>query len=509
MSRVTELDHRYAASAALARHGVELITVHDALAARFDAVTRRLFRLIQRDGPGVWDDLAGAAKSLRWRLATDPLPIEYNEALALGVQQVVRQVTRLRGAVDEPELLSEMTDAAATLLTRDPLIGRILVDSVHEVGVDTALVVAASSRAREALSAWLMPGGIRVLTLGDLERAEVPEEIAYFVGPPRFFKPTAVTAPRTSEVTFIVPTWFGDRSIPRSAIADYAEGGIRVSARLVEAGEPAPEATEQTVDSPDIIPEEELLPQPFWGARQSESRAPTADELEARKVLLSGGRAIWLDDDGERIRALDPTQPAGERVVYADVSTLSPGTYLLLREGLAERQALHARAFDRTSNRAAAIRESQDQWKSVLSERLRARGVRESEQALRAVGVHAAGQVRSWSSPHVIRPQSDRDFELLLGWLDLPIQPFFGNASVLRHEVHRATRELRDRLEAAADVADLHELERIGHMTLDIEDPGFRGMFVTRVMGVSPFTELVARHEARVPFEDRGAQWLE
>lgn len=509
MSRVTELDYRYAASGVLALHGVELIAVHDALAARFDAVTRRLLRLIDRDSPGVWDGLAGAAKSLRWRLSTEPLPIAYNEALALGVQQVVEQVTQLRGAVGEPELLREMTHAAAALLTCDPLIGGILVDSVREVGVDMAVVVAASSRAREAFRAWLTPGGIRVLTLDELERADVPEEIAYFVGPPRFFKPTAVTAPRTQEVTFILPAWFGDRCIPRSAIADYAEGGIRVSRRLFEVGEPALEGTEQTADGPNIIPEEELLPQPFWGTRKSENRAPTADEVEARKVLLSGGRAIWLDDDGERIRALDTAQPTGERVVYVGVPALSPGTYLLLREGVAERQALHERALGRTGNHAVAIRGSQDQWKSVLAKRLGARGIHESEQALRAVGVHAAGQVRFWSSSHIIRPQNDHDFELLLEWLDLPIQPFFRNASVLRHEVHSATRELRDHLEAAADVADLCELERIGHMTLDIEDPGFRGMFVTRVMGVAPFKELVARHEVRVPFQDSSAQWLE
>lgn len=509
MSRVEELDDRYKASAALARHGVELIAVHDVLAARFDAVTRRLFQVIQRDGLGVWDDLAGAAKILRWRLATDPLPIEYNEALMLGVRQVLHQVTMLSGAVDDLELLREMHDAASCVLTRDPLIGGILVDSVREVGVSAAVVVAASSRSRETLSTWLTPSGIRVLTLGDLERAEVLEEIAYFVGPPRFFRSSAVAAPRTPEVTFIVPAWFGDRSIPHSAIADYAEGGIHVRARLVEVGDRLPETPEQTANEPINIAEEELLPRPFWGARLSENRAPTTDELEARKILLSGSRAIWLDDDGERIRALEPAHPTGERVVYVDVATLSPGTYLLLREGVAERQALHSRAFDRTGGRSAAIRASQDQWKAALLERLKSRGTRERERQLRAIGVSAAGQVRSWSLAHVIRPQSDRDFRLLLEWLDLPVEPFFGNASVLRHEVHRATRELRGRLEAAADVADLRELERVGHMTLEIQDPGFRGMFVTRVMGVSPFTELVSRHEARLPFEDQGAQWLE
>ena len=257
------------------------------------------------------------------------------------------------------------------------------------------------------------------------------------------------------------------------------------------------------------IQEEDLLPQPVWGSRVSEDRAPNADEVEVRKILLSGNRAIWLDDDGERIRALDPTQPPGERVGYSEVPAVAPGTYLLLREGEAERESLHARAFTRIGPRASAIQESQASWKSALIEQLRARGIRDSERALRALGVRAAGQVRAWASPHVIRPQSDGDFERLLGWLGLPIQPHFGHASLLRHEVHRATRELRDRLEAAADAADLHELERVGHMTLDIAEPGFRGMFVTRVLAIAPFTELVARYDARVPFADEGAQWLE
>ncbi len=507
--RIIGLDQRYAASASLVRHGVEIITVRDERGARFDSATRSLFRLIQRDGPGVWDHLAGAAKALRWHLITDPMPIERNAQLTAAAGEVGRQARQLIGAVDEDALLREIADAAAALCTRDPLMGVVLRESLTEVGPESAVVVAASSRSREALGEWLGSFGTRVLTLGELERVDVSEDIAYFVGPPRFFKSAAVTAPRTLEVTFILPAWFGDRTVPRSAIAQYAEGGIQVAARIVEAGDPLPALPEPATSETEPIPEEDLLPQPVWGSRVSEDRAPNADEVEARKVLLSGNRAIWLDDDGERIRALDPTQPPGERVGYSDVSAVAPGTYLLLREGEAERESLHARAFGRIGPRASVIQESQASWKSALIERLRGRSARDSESALRALGVRAAGQVRAWTSPHVIRPQSDGDFERLLGWLGLPLQPHFGNASLLRHEVHRATRELRDRLEAAADVADLHELERVGHMTLDIVEPGFRGMFVTRVLAIAPFTELIARHDARVPFADEGAQWLE
>lgn len=508
-SRIIGLDQRYAASASLVRHGVEIIAVRDELGARFDSATRRLSRLIQRDGPGVWDHLAGAAKALRWRLITDPMSIERNVQLTAAAGEVGRQARRLIGAVDEDALLREIADAAAALCTRDPLVGAVLLESLTEVGVDSAIVVAASSRSREALSEWLDPLGARVLTLSDLERAEVSEEITYFVGPPRFFKPTAITAPRTLEVTFILPAWFGDRNIPRSTIAQYAEGGIRVAARIVEVGGALSASLEPATSETEPIPEEDLLPQPIWGSRVSEDRAPKADEVEARKILLSGNRAIWLDDDGERIRALDPTQPPGERVGYSEVSAVAPGTYLLLREGEAERESLRARALARIGLRTSAVQASQAFWKSALIERLRARGIRDSECDLRTLGVRAAGQVRAWAMPQVIRPQSDGDFERLLEWLGLPVQPHFGYASLLRHEVHRATRELRDRLEAAADVADLHELERVGHMSLDIVEPGFRGMFVTRVLAIAPFTELVARHDARVPFADEGAQWLE
>lgn len=509
MSRISELDARYAASASLVRNGVELVTVRDELGAKFDSATRKLFRLIQRDGPGVWDDLAGAAKILRWRLITSPVPIEFNRELLGAASEVGRQARRLIGAVDESAFLEEISEAGANLTSRDPLVGSVLLESLNEVGTQAAIVVAASTKSREALDEWLSPFGARVLTLGELQHIDVTEEIEYFIGPPRFFKPTAVTAPRTLEATFLVPAWFTDRSVPSSVVAQYAEGGIQVKPRIVEVGDVIVSAPEDDTPNSEPISETELLPQPVWGMRRSEDRLPNADEVEAHKVLLSGNRAIWLDDDGERIRSIDPAQPQGERVSYSVVADVEPGTYLLLREGEAEREALRARAFSRISGQASAIQASQAAWKLALVERLRVTGIREAEQALRAIGVRAAGQVGAWASTHLIRPQRDTDFERLLGWLGLSVQPYFGYATLLRHEVHLATRELRAQLESAADIADIRELERTGHMSLEISEPGFRGMFVTRVLAISPFTELVSRFDARVPFAEVNVQWLE
>src|SRR4029079_19591167 len=111
-------------------------------------------------------------------------------------------------------------------------------------------------------------------------------------------------------------------------------------ARVYSAGE----LPDSDITTNGAEPEDELLPQPVWGERQSSEREPTFDEVEARKVLLSGSLAVWLDD-GERIRTLDPAQPSGERVTYTPVSAVREGTFLLLRQGESERGALHQAAL--------------------------------------------------------------------------------------------------------------------------------------------------------------------
>ena len=70
--------------------------------------------------------------------------------------------------------------------------------------------------------------------------------------------------------------------------------------------------------------------------------------------------------------------------------------------------------------------------------------------------------------------------------------------------LYQASTEIGKQLEAAVSAADLTELEGAGHISLDVCAEGFRGMLATRVLAVSPFTQIVSRHDARVPFEDQG-----
>jgi hypothetical protein len=218
--------------------------------------------------------------------------------------------------------------------------------------------------------------------------------------------------------------------------------------------------------------------------------------------------AIWLDD-GDRIRTLDPRQPAGERVTYTDVSAVRPGTYLLLRRGDSERGSLHRAALAHLGSSATAVDTYQRAWKLALAARLQDLGYRATVRQLRAIGVTTADRARAWTDPYLVRPNRDEDFEKLLRWLDMPIQPAYGHATRLRRAHHQVSAQIREQLERTVSTVDISVLERDGHLRIEGNREGIRGMVATRVLGIAPFSEIVSRHDARVPFTDRSGQWLE
>lgn len=504
MSRIDALNQRYAASTSLVHTGVEIVSIGDPAGARFNAAVRRLMALFKEEGGGYLDDLVGAARALRWRHITQPQPLEFNPNLLYSAGEVTKHAARLRGAIGDQGLLDDLTAAATLVASTDPIVGSALLRSVEEVGADSSVVIAASRLAAAGLQVWLLEHNVLVLTAGELERHHSQREQAYVVGPPRFYPSSLVTAPATSGVSFLLPAWFGDRSVPRSAIAAYAEGAIRIEARVFTEGDTTEPELDLTAEPDD---ENEYLPQPVWGNRQDGDREPTSEEVAARKVLLSGNLAMWLDD-GERIRSLDPEQPAGERVTYTEIPAVRAGTYLLLRQGETERKALYQAAIARLAG-GAVIEQAQEAWKRPLDKRIQQAGYRQAVKQLQAAGVKTADRARAWTNPNLIRPNSDQDFERLLQWLEIPTQPTFGYATLLRKTLYQVSAEIGKQLELAVSAADLSELETTGHLSLDVETDGFRGILATRVLAISPFTEIVSRHEARVPFEDRSGQWLE
>jgi hypothetical protein len=505
MSRIHRVLDRYVAACAVAEHGVSIFAVGDPAGAQLNASIRRAFITLGEDRSEVWTDLLKAANALRWRRITQPQPNAYQPIQSKIVQEVLRQTKRLRNVVDDESLLDQLAAAATVVSETDSPVGAVLLESILEVGASVCVAVASKRSARAGLQAWLDEFDVTVLVPSELGDMPTGTEQSYVVAPPVFMPSSLVTAPATREVTFVMPAWFRNRVVPGSSFGTHAEGQIVLKTAVYPIGD-ITEPAEAAPDETGI--EDTYIPEPLWGGHPSAGREPASDEVEVWKVLLGGGLALWLDD-GDRIRSLDPRQPEGDRVGYASVSDVVPGAYLVLREGETERGAMYEKALRALGPRAECVLATQERWKCALQQRLGQKGARRAAAELFDRGVRSAGQVRAWAGPQLICPQRDTDFAGLLEWLGEPLQPTYDNAITLRRAVYKASTELRKELEAAVDLADLRMLERDGILHLDLPREGFRGMIVAQVLARSPFTEIVPRHQVRVPFSHGSAQWLD
>lgn len=507
MNRIELLNRRYEISVRLAQcksGGVEIDVVADPVGAHFDRCLRRLMGEVRDDGSSL-EQLIGPARLLRWKRIIDAQPVRYDSRTQDLAQEVSRQARLLRGALGDQSVLDGLVDAAGEMAENDSGIGSELETWIDEVGPEDCIVVVANKRAAGDLKEWLKRNALQVQTAREAFRDESTRSQMYVIGPPVLFPAAVATAPVADDVSFLVPSWFRSRRLQQSTFTALSEGAIRVGVRVHEVDDHQfVEVT--TLEEKNEL--EEYRPQAIWCHHPSNDRDPKNDEVLARKLYLSGGYAMWLDE-GNRIRTLDPTQPTGERVAHTDVPAVREGTYLLLREGATERNALYQAALAGLGNKVAEVEATQKQWKEILAQRLQQHGHRSVERELRAVGIKAADQARAWIDPLLVRPRSDRDFELLLGWLDIPIHPTAEHATELRRKLRQKSAQFRQQLEEAVSFADLTELERRGNLLLDGSSQGIRGMCATRVMALSPFTQIVARHKTRELLRDDGGQWLE
>ncbi|MBX7136313.1 MAG: hypothetical protein K1X67_26890 [Fimbriimonadaceae bacterium] len=505
MSRIQDVIRRYENCRAVLRNGVEIIAVGDPIGAALNSAVRTALFRIDEENKEVWGGLIRAANAIRWRRLTQPQPNGFNPAVYEGVEEVRREVKRLRGSVNDEALLNQISSAAEAVTESDSPLGDEILRLVREVGPESCTVVARNGFARAGLRNWLENYGVSVLLTGELESLSQRIEQSYILGPPTLFSASLVTAPATGAITFVMPAWFVNRSLPPSGLVSHAEHSSEIQSKVHFVGNIEDPPTEVPEDAQIV---DEYYPQPVWGRREGEDREPESGEVEARKILLAGGFGLWLDD-GERIRALDPLLPEGNRVSYEAVADVRPGTYLVLREGATEHGAMFEAAMAEVGTHAEGILATQALWKQALAERLDRKGTKQVIAELDARKVRAATRVRAWTDPTLICPRYEQDLALLLDWLGIPANPSFNNAMILRRAVYRASADLRQELEDAVGRADLRALEEEGFMHLELEREGFRGMIVARVLARAPFTEIVPRPQARVPFKDGGAQWLE
>ena len=506
MKRLELLNRRYGISARIDGASVGPVVIEaipDPAGARFDQALRNIIVSLGEDAVS-FEELLSPAKALRWKRLFHAQPVTLDGRLQILAERVIEQCSLMEGALDD-QLLDDLSKAAEGVADNDSGFADELLAWIDDVGPEECVVVVVNRSDVIEVREWLQRDGLQVLTARQALSEVLEREQMYVVGPPIFYPSALATAAVTDEISYLVSDWFRCRKLPTSSFAEFAEKAVVVKTRVREA-ETVEVANKSAVEQIDVL--EEFVPQPIWGKARTDSSVPNSDEVRARKLYLSGGFAMWLDD-GHRIRSLDPSQPVGERVTYTDVESVTEGSFLLLREGVSERDTLYKAAIDSLGYGAADIEASQTRWKRRLGDRLERRGHWCVQDELRAYGVKACEQVRAWTDPILVRPKSKRDFQLLLDWLGVPMQSTFENADMLKRALRCESQRIRKKLEEIIEYIDLGELERIGHVSLGGRDVGVRGICATRVLAISHLKYPVARSRTRLLIEDNGGRWLE
>ena len=500
---LSQVGDRYEAARCISQGTAELHAVADEAGARLDLAVQRLGYHVRGEDPEIWQDLLSAARAMRWRLVTNPAPPAYRAPDGELLEALTNTCGHMGRTVDEQTrlLLADLTDRASQAHTASRPTGTALLEALADLDFRSCVVFAASGRAQAALKDWFVSLRISVPVLAASSRQPQVVEQAYAVGPPSFFGAPVLTAPKARAIAYVLPSWVRERTLPESPLAAYAEGAINPRLKIFQVGR------EPVLDPPPPARGDQLAPAPTWPPPTA--RPPRADEVMARKVLLSAGLAIWLDQEGEHIRSLHPARATGRRIELTDVPAIVPGSYLVLREGQTQSTMLYERALTLLAKHGREASDSQQRWKRALQNRIDQLGATEVARQLARAGVKCADRAHAWAQPTVVRPQVDQDFKLLLAWLGFPEKPHYALAAQLRSARQRALHEIREALEAAVSCADLATLEREGFLRLELPDRGFRGMIATRVLAICPYTEPVRRTHVRQPFEDRRGGWLE
>lgn len=508
MTRLEYLRDLYAISAGTrgSASSVDIFAVADDNGAALDRATRELARQVESATIPQLDDLLVASRRLRWRLPVEPVPRPLGQArgvLAVELQDLAARCRVLVGA-DSRWILDEIRRSAGLIAEEAlPALAGFVVEWLRETGGPDSVVVAFGSRSAHALRSWFAQQDIQVLVINDRQYAELPiHRRALLVGAPSVFGPTVHSAPRTYSLSYALPSWIQDRTLPLPPIAAHMAGRTSSTVTIHKVGQ-EPYLPERLREA-----ETRVEPEPIW--RRANPR-PTigTDEVHARRVLLSGGLSMMLDLDGESIRALNPDRPAGRRVEMCEVSAVREGTHLVLREGQSESGPLYARAMTRLGERARSVEGTQAEWKTALRTRLQDSGAADVVRQLRSIGVVAAAQAPAWTAQTLARPNSDDDFNGLLRWLGLPGEPYRQNAEALRRARSQAVADVREALESALGESDMGLLLRDGLLRMNLDLEGFAGIVAARVLAVSPYLEVVTRSDLRVPEEDASAPWLE
>jgi hypothetical protein len=258
-------------------------------------------------------------------------------------------------------------------------------------------------------------------------------------------------------------------------------------------------------DAGEFISAAELVPTVDWDALTKASGIHVAasredpETVDAYLYLLADGFGVYLEAvEGPSIYVVEMESGTRPRLRSVRTRSISQGDYIVLRSTGGSGDYIPEIADRFLGRRAAALRDRQREWKSLLREKIRERGRILVERDLRSLGVTYPNlQYRLLHQS--IRTREPNDFRLLMEYIGLGKRS--GELWVAMSEIHeahvRAGQQVRHLLEEAVLNADTEQLIRTGRIDVSLSEIDAGTLSVFRVLDRAPAITSVADEDLR------------
>jgi len=455
-------------------------------------------------------------------LSTLPLPPNYSLLDSAGSLTILKHrltacsssfpahTTRVNKVVQSFEKLAKRD--------RSPFLDALISQGLENA--DSTIVVIRERQfidgVQKVLSSEVSTSRMRAMSPHEVVRNDCAQHLVV-LGARRWYPEHLFTAPRAEHIHLFCYDWIRDNWNPEGVFV-----GSKIKSRKsdafenVDAIQPA-ELISGSINPEDLIAEIDLS---RFALRFSQSREENTESEEAEAILLSleGGAGVFIDaaDEG-KIRTidfeadgwLDITGRRRSRLKKIPVSHIEPGIFVLLRTG-GGGDYLVPVADRFLGDHSQKARGCQANWKTLLRERVRAKGPLETSIELLDLGSIRADEnnVRTWTSSRNIGPQDIHDFEAIMRLVGLEANTaeYWTNTEAIRSAHMKAGFYISRLLFKIVDGADLSTLERTGRMEFELTGTDAGSLVALRVLAVSRQTFSVAASRIGEPFEIEEAE---
>jgi len=426
----------------------------------------QLRRALRNDPDSGLDEIVKCLKYLRYRLITNVLPFD---DVDLGLRELSRELNDLERSLSQTSPEFQYVQAASKAIEIlveskvnpiEIIVSRILQD------FDGQCVVALQNgkyrlRTQEHLESRGFQG--QVLQASQLKSLEVVDKLI-LVGPPKLFDESIWSSPCARFIHVVqypqgeeLPKTDGLFGLDAGLMErEFVESGISSFTRKIE-------LFNEIEDLKDLVTRY---------VRGHSIHDGPGETIGAVLIALGGDHGVWTEfDESNYLLCVDADRYGHGQIIKKQVMEVSPGDFLLLREG--ESDPDYIREIANSKFGAIKYRKNQTEWKQALNMAVVAAGGLTSSNTILSTFGARVFNLKYWIGKG-IGPGSFRDFEAVCRFskLSIDVETRYQEIEKIRGAHQKAGAYIRKELQKNLLESGIEELMETGYQSYEVQDLG-------------------------------------